>query len=276
MNLDDLIKMYDFTGRTVVITGGTGVLGSEMTQALLGCGANVAVLARNIARAEQVLEAAPWPGRGLIVPGDVLRPESLHQALETILGKFGQVDGLINGAGGNTPKATTSQALSFFDLPEEALRYVFDLNILGVMLPSQVFGQQMARQGTGAILNISSASSFRPITRVPGYSAAKAGVNNFTRWLAVHLAQEYSPNIRVNAIVPGFFLAEQNRFLLIDEKSGELTLRGRAIIDHTPMKRFGEAKDLLGAVLWLLSPASAFVTGAVITIDGGFTAFAGV
>jgi NAD(P)-dependent dehydrogenase (short-subunit alcohol dehydrogenase family) len=276
MNLDDLAKMYDFTGRTVVITGGTGVLGSEMTRALLGCGANVVVLARNIARAEQVLEAAPWPGRGLIVPGDVLKPESLHQALETILAKFGQVDGLLNGAGGNTPKATTTQALSFFDIPEEALRYVFDLNILGVMLPSQIFGRQMAKQESGAILNISSASSLRPITRVAGYSAAKAGVNNFTQWLAVHMAQEYSPNIRVNAIAPGFFLAEQNRFLLIDEQSGELTPRGRAIIDHTPMRRFGEAKDLLGAMLWLLSPASAFVTGTIVTVDGGFAAFAGV
>lgn len=276
MNLDDLSKMYDFTGRTIVITGGTGVLGSEMTRALLGCGANVAVLARDIAKAEKVLETAPWPGRGLIAPGDVLKPETLQQALEMILAKFGQLDGLINGAGGNNPKATTQAGLSFFDLPEEALRYVFDLNILGAIFPSQIFGRQMAKQDGGAILNISSASSFRPITRVSGYSAAKAGLNNFTQWLAVHMAQEYSPNIRVNAIAPGFFLAEQNRFLLIDEKSGQFTPRGQAIVEHTPMKRLGDPKDLLGAVLWLLSPASAFVTGVIVPVDGGFSAFSGV
>jgi NAD(P)-dependent dehydrogenase (short-subunit alcohol dehydrogenase family) len=276
MNLDDLTKMYDFTGRTVVITGGTGVLGSEMTRALLGCGANVAVLARNIAKAEQVLEAAPWPGRGLIVPGDVLKPETLQQVLETILAKFGQIDGLVNGAGGNTPQATTKADLSFFDLPEEALRYVFDLNILGLIFPSQIFGRQMAKQDGGVILNISSISSLRPITRVVGYSVAKAGVNNFTQWLAVHMAQEYSPNIRVNAITPGFFLAEQNRFLLLDEKTGQLTPRGQAIVDHTPMGRLGDPTDLLGTVLWLLSPASAFVTGAIVPVDGGFSAFSGV
>jgi len=276
MNLDELSKMYDFTGRTMVISGGTGVLGSEMTQALLGCGANVAVLARDIAKAEKVVETAPWPGRSLIVPADVLKVETLRQALETILAKFGQIDGLINGAGGNTPEATTKAELSFFDLPEEALRYVFDLNILGAILPSQIFGRQMAKQDGGVILNISSISSFRPITRVVGYSAAKAGLNNFTQWLAVHMAQEYSPHIRVNAITPGFFLAEQNRFLLIDEQSGQLTPRGQAIIDHTPMGRLGEPKDLLGTVLWLLSPASAFVTGIIVPVDGGFAAFSGV
>jgi NAD(P)-dependent dehydrogenase (short-subunit alcohol dehydrogenase family) len=276
MNLDELTKMYDFTGRTIVITGGTGALGSEMTRTLAGCGANVAVLARNIAKAEQVLEDAPWPGRTLIVMGDALKPETMQSALETILYKFGRVDGLINGAGGNDPKATTNAELSFFDVPQEALRYVFDLNILGAILPSQIFGRQMAKQGEGVILNISSMSAFQPLTRVLGYSAAKAGLNNFTQWLAVHMAQEYSPNIRVNAIAPGFFLGEQNRFLLIDEKTGELTARGQAIIAHTPMHRFGDPKDLLGAVLWLLSPASAFVTGVIVPIDGGFSAFGGV
>jgi NAD(P)-dependent dehydrogenase (short-subunit alcohol dehydrogenase family) len=276
MNLDDLAKMYDFSGRTIMITGGTGALGSAMTRALLGCGANVAVLARNMARAEQVLAGDAHSERSLVVAGDVLKPETLHQALETVLDKFGRVDGLINGAGGNNPKATTSADLSFFDLPEEALRYVFDLNILGAILPSQVVGRQMAKQAGGVILNISSMSAFKPLTRVLGYSAAKAGLNSFTQWLAVHMATEYSPHIRVNAIAPGFFLGEQNRFLLIDEKTGNLTPRGQTIIDHTPMRRFGQPEDLLGALLWLLSPASAFVTGIIVPVDGGFSAFGGV
>ena len=153
---------------------------------------------------------------------------------------------------------------------------MFDLNILGTMIPSQVFGRAMARQGSGTILNISSMNAFRPLTRIAAYSAAKAGVSNFTQWLAVHLAQEYSPKIRVNAIAPGFFLTNQNRFLLTDEKTGELTARGRQILAHTPMGRFGEAEDLHGAMLWLLSPASAFVTGVIIPVDGGFSAFSGV
>jgi len=183
---------------------------------------------------------------------------------------------LINAAGGNSPKATTSANLSFFDLPEDALRFVFDLNIVGTILPCQVFGQKMAERGAGVILNISSMNAFRPLTRIPAYSAAKAGVSNFTQWLAVHMAQEYSPDIRVNAIAPGFFLTAQNRFLLIDEQTGELTPRGRTIVEHTPMGRFGDPEELLGTVLWLLSPASAFVNGVVVPVDGGFSAFSGV
>jgi NAD(P)-dependent dehydrogenase (short-subunit alcohol dehydrogenase family) len=156
------------------------------------------------------------------------------------------------------------------------MRWVFDLNIIGTILPSQVFGKVMAEQGYGTVLNISSMNAFRPLTRIPAYSAAKAGVSNFTQWLAVHLAQEYSPRIRVNAIAPGFFLTNQNRFLLTDKETGELTARGKSIIAHTPMARFGEPEDLLGAVLWLLSPASGFVTGTVVAIDGGFSAYSGV
>jgi NAD(P)-dependent dehydrogenase (short-subunit alcohol dehydrogenase family) len=186
------------------------------------------------------------------------------------------VDTLINTAGGNNPKATTGADLSFFDLPEDALRFVFDLNIVGTIIPCQVFGQGMAGHAEGVVLNISSMNAFRPLTRIPAYSAAKAGVSNFTQWLAVHMAQEYAPRIRVNAIAPGFFLTDQNRFLLIDQATGELTPRGCTIIEHTPMGRFGEPEDLLGTVLWLLSPASAFVTGVIIPVDGGFSAYSGV
>jgi len=183
---------------------------------------------------------------------------------------------LINAAGGNHPKATTSIELPFFDLPPEAVQWVFNLNFLGTLLPCQVFGSKMADRGEGVILNISSMSAFEPLTRIPAYSGAKAAVSNFTQWLAVHMAQEYSTNIRVNALAPGFFLTEQNRFLLTDADTGALTARGKTIIEHTPQGRFGDPEDLLGAVLWLLSPASKFVTGIVLPVDGGFSAFSGV
>jgi NAD(P)-dependent dehydrogenase (short-subunit alcohol dehydrogenase family) len=270
-------RTHDFTGHTVAITGGTGVLGGEMACALAWLGASVALLDRNIAHAPALLERmGPHASRVAVIETDVLEGASLARALDTILQRFGRVDALINGAGGNHPKATTGANASFFDLPPEALRWVFDLNLIGTMLPSQVFGRVMAKEGAGTILNVSSMNAFRPLTRIAAYSAAKAGVSNFTQWLAVHMAQEYSPRIRVNAIAPGFFLTDQNRFLLTDEKTGELTDRGRAIIGHTPMGRFGQPEDLLGAVLWLLSPASAFVTGVVVPIDGGFSAFSGV
>src|SRR5579884_132498 len=236
MDLEDLTRMYDFTGKTVAITGGAGVLGGEIAQALVGCGANVAILDLNLAPAE----------------------------------------GILKKLGSRAGRAMTSADLSFFDLPADALRWVFDLNIIGTILPSQVFGKIMATKKEGVILNISSMNAFRPLTRIPAYSAAKAGVSNFTQWLAVHMAQVYSPKIRVNAIAPGFFMTQQNRFLLTDEKTGELTARGKSIIDHTPMARFGNPEDLFGAVLWLLSPASAFVTGVIVPIDGGFSAYSGV
>jgi NAD(P)-dependent dehydrogenase (short-subunit alcohol dehydrogenase family) len=281
MDLDELTGMYDFDGRTVVLTGGAGILGGEIACALVGCGADVAILDRDQALAERVIQrigmmAKPNIGRAAIVYADVLQRDTLVQAEQVIQSEFGPIYGLINAAGGNKPGATTGLDLSFFDLPEDALRMVFDLNLLGTILPSQVFGRCMAERGQGVILNISSMNSFRPLTRVPAYSAAKAGVSNFTQWLAVHMAQQYSPNIRVNAIAPGFFLTEQNRFLLTEQATGELTARGRSIIGHTPMGRFGEPEDLLGTVLWLLSPASAFVTGVVIPIDGGFSAYSGV
>ncbi len=276
MNLSELNKINDFTGRSVVITGGTGVLGRVMAQGLVGCGANVVLLARNREKATALLSEMSGPGKSIVVEGDVLQKDSLERAVEVVASEFGPIDCLVNGAGGNHPQATTRPDLSFFDIPEEALRFVFDLNLQGTILPSQVFGKRMAQQGEGVILNISSMSAFRPLTRVLSYSAAKAAVNSFTQWLAVHLAQEYSPRIRVNAIAPGFFLTEQNRFLLTDQETGKLTARGQSIIEHTPMRRFGEPEDLLGTVLWLLSPASSFVTGIVVPVDGGFSAFGGV
>jgi NAD(P)-dependent dehydrogenase (short-subunit alcohol dehydrogenase family) len=277
MDSAELTRLYDFSGKTVVVTGGTGTLGGEIACALVGCGANVAILDRNLAPAQRILELMePRANQAVAVHADVLDPESLRQAAHIIQEKFGLVHSLVNAAGGNHPQATTNPNLSFFDLPPEALRWVFDLNILGTMLPSQVFGKIMAERGEGVILNVSSMNAFRPLTRIPAYSAAKAGVSNFTQWLAVHMAQVYSPRIRVNALAPGFFLTQQNQFLLKDEKSGELTARGKAIVDHTPMARFGQAEDLFGAVLWLLSPASAFVTGVVVPIDGGFSAYSGV
>lgn len=278
MDLEELKSLYDFTDRTVLITGGAGVLGGEIACALIGCNANIVLLDRDQELAQKVIERFPKvvKGRGVRVYGDVLTVETLHQANETIQAEFGAVDILINAAGGNHSSATTSANLTFFDLPLDALRHVGDLNLLGTILPCQVFGRGMAERGEGVILNVSSMNAFRPLTRIPAYSAAKAAVNNFTQWLAVHMAHNYSPRIRVNALAPGFFLTEQNRFLLTDKDSGTLTARGQSILAHTPMNRFGSPEDLLGATMWLISPASAFVTGAVIPIDGGFSAFSGV
>jgi NAD(P)-dependent dehydrogenase (short-subunit alcohol dehydrogenase family) len=277
MDLQEINQMYNFSGRTIAITGGAGILGGEMACALVGCGANVAILDRDPALADRLLDRLGCgPGCAIVVYADVLDRETLIQAEETIRKEFGPVDTLINGAGGNRKEATTSPDLPFFDIPADAARWVFDLNFLGTLLPSQMFSRPMAERGEGNILNISSMSAFSPLTRIPAYSAAKAAISNFTQWLAVHMAQEYSPNIRVNALAPGFFLTEQNRFLLTDEATGELTQRGRTIINHTPMGRFGDPADLLGTMLWLLSPASSFVTGIVVPVDGGFSAFSGV
>ena len=277
MDLKEITQLYDFTGKTIVITGATGVLGGEIACALLGCGANIAMMDRNTKlEADLVKRIDSTVGRVIVIYGNVLKRPSLEKCAAKIIEEFGRIDYLINAAGGNHPEATTGPQKAFFDLPEKALQFTSELNLLGTMLPSQVFGKYMAEQREGVILNISSMNAFRPLTRIPAYSAAKAAVSNFTQWLAVHMAQEYSPDIRVNAVAPGFFLTRQNRFLLTDEKSGELTPRGKSIIDHTPMGRFGQPEDLLGAVLWLLSPASKFVTGIVVPVDGGFSAFSGV
>jgi NAD(P)-dependent dehydrogenase (short-subunit alcohol dehydrogenase family) len=276
---EEFNKAYDFSGQSIVITGGAGVLGGEMARALVSCGASVSVMDYNLAAAQKMvdqLNQIAGGGEALAVQANVLESGTVLAAVELVLSKFGKIDGLINGAGGNKPDASTNAERSFFDLSQEALRWVFDLNLMGTIIPSQIVGRHMAERKQGVILNVSSMNAFRPLTRIPAYSAAKAGVSNFTQWLAVHMAQEYSPNIRVNAIAPGFFLTEQNRFLLTDAETGELSPRGQKIIDHTPMGRFGKPEDLNGAVLWLMSPASAFVTGIIIPVDGGFSAYSGV
>ena len=270
-------ELFDITGKVVVITGGGGVLCSTMAKALAGAGAKIAVLDIIETAAEKVVgEIKSGGGRAIAVKCDVLDKKSLERAREKINSELGKIDVLINGAGGNKKEATTSSDLSFFDLPSEAVRFVFDLNFIGTLLPTQVFGKEMAENGAGIILNVSSMCAFQPLTKVAAYSAAKAAVSNFTQWLAVHVCQNYSKDIRVNAIAPGFFLTEQNRFLLTDEKTGELTDRGRTIIDHTPAGRFGQPDELIGTVMWLLSDAAKFVTGVVVPIDGGFSAFSGV
>jgi NAD(P)-dependent dehydrogenase (short-subunit alcohol dehydrogenase family) len=275
--LPDLLKAYDFAGRSAIVTGGAGVLGGEIACSLAECGVSVAILDREPQLAERWMGRLNRSGSPVKVEYcDVLDKSTVEFAIDTVLKDFGSIDWLINGAGGNSPGATTAQERTFFELPTEALRFVFDLNILGTMIPSQVAARHMVAQGEGAILNISSMNASRPLTRIPAYSAAKAGVSNFTQWLAVHMAQEYSPGIRVNAIAPGFFLTEQNRFLLTEQETGELTPRGSKILDHTPMQRFGKPEDLIGAVFWLLSPASSFVTGVILPIDGGFQAYSGV
>ena len=272
-----LQQLFDLHDQTAVITGGGGVLCRTMSQALAQAGAKVAVLDISLEAAQTVVDEIQHAGgEGVAVRCDVLDKASITDAAQTILARYEKIDILINGAGGNKKEATTTPDLSFFDLPPEAVQWVFNLNFLGALLPSQVFGRIMVEQDEGVILNISSMNAFQPLTRIPAYSGAKAAVSNFTQWLAVHMAQEYSPDIRVNALAPGFFLTEQNRFLLTVPETGKLTPRGQTIIDNTPMSRFGAPEDLLGAMFWLLSPASQFVTGIIVPVDGGFSAFSGV
>ncbi len=277
MNTDDISRLYDFSGKSVLITGGAGVLGGEMACALSGCNAQVAIVDRDPALAAPLMKRiGPVGDRAVVVFGDVLSRETMQNAADQVIRTFGKIDMLINAAGGNDPRATTGAGTTFFDIPADALRFVSDLNLLGTMIPSQVVGKHMAGRGEGVILNVSSMNALRPLTRIAAYSAAKAAVSNFTQWLAVYMAKESSPNIRVNALAPGFFLTNQNRFLLTDRETGGLTERGKRILDHTPAGRFGNPEDLLGAALWLLSPASKFVTGIVVPVDGGFSAFSGV
>jgi NAD(P)-dependent dehydrogenase (short-subunit alcohol dehydrogenase family) len=270
-------ELFDLTGKVAAITGAGGVLCGSLAKALAKAGAKVAVLdlieeaARKIAD-----EIKSDGGTAIAVKCNVLEKETLETARKKIVAELGKVDILINGAGGNKKETTTSEQLSFFDLPADAIRFVFDLNFLGTLLPTQVFAKDMAEAKSGVILNVSSMNAFRPLTKIPAYSAAKAAVTNFTQWLSVHMCQNYSKEIRVNAIAPGFFLTAQNRFLLIDEKTGKPTQRGKTIIDHIPMQRYGAPEELTGTVLWLLSDAAKYVTGVVVPVDGGFSAFSGV
>jgi len=270
-------SLFDIKGKVIALTGGTGVLGGEIACSLAEAGAKVAILDIKAELFEEIKQRLDRSGSHYeVIKCDVLDRNSIEKCLKQILDHFGVVDILINAAGGNHPKATTSSDMPFFDIPPEAFDWVMKLNLNGSVLPCQIFGKYFADKEMGNILNISSMNAFRPLTRIPAYSAAKAAVSNFTQWLAVHMAQEYSSKIRVNAIAPGFFLTDQNRFLLTDEKTGELTDRGKSIIGHTPVGRFGDPGDLIGTILWLLSPASEFVTGIVVPVDGGFSAYSGV
>jgi len=269
--------LFSLRGQTAFVAGGSGVLGSAMARGLSRAGARVAIAGRRVAACEQVAAAIRADGgEALGVACDVLDRASLEAAQQEVEEVFGPVEILVNAAGGNAPGATTTAEQLFFALERASVSAVLGSNFEGTFLSCQVFGRAMAQRRQGCIVNIASMSALRPLTRIVAYSAAKAAVVNFTQWLAVHLAQEYSPRIRVNALAPGFFLTEQNRYLLTDRQSGEWTPRGQAILAHTPMGRLGEPDDLIGTLVWLVSPASAFVTGAVIPIDGGFAAYSGV
>ncbi len=274
---DYIANMFDVSGKVAVVTGGGGILCSGMAEALAKAGCKVAVLdLREDAAAAVCDKIKAGGGQAIPVAVDVLKRESIEQANEQVEKELGPVDVLVNGAGGNKKEATTSPDLSFFDLPDSAVSWVFNLNCMGTIMPSQIIGRAMAERKRGNIINISSMSAFHPLTNAIGYSGAKAAISNFTEWLATHMAQNYSTKIRVNAIAPGFFLTEQNRFLLVDAKTGEPTPRSRAILAATPQDRYGDPEELLGALMWLISDAASFVTGTVIPVDGGYNAFSGV
>lgn len=264
--------ILNLKGKIALITGGAGVLGSNMAEVLAKHGVITGILGRNINKttslAEKIIKNG---GQAFAVKGNVLDKEDLEEIKKYILEKYGRLDILINGAGGNMPGATINPDQTFYDLKTDDLQKVLDLNIIGTMLPSQVFSEIFAKQKQGIIINISSATAQRPLSRVVGYSASKAAIDNFTKWMSVELCSKYGEGIRVNAIAPGFFIGEQNRALLLNP-DGKLTPRGEKIIDRTPMKRFGVPQDIDGALLFLCSDMSKFVTGTIVNIDGGFAA----
>ena len=277
MSEEFINSLFGLADQVAVLTGGGGVLCGTLSRALGKAGVKVAVLDILPAAAQAVVDdIVAGGGEAIAVQCDVLDKASIEAARDVVLEAFGRVDILINGAGGNKKEATTTPELSFFDLPADAVQWVFSLNVIGTLLPTQVFGKVIAEQGDGSIINISSENAIRPLTRIPAYSSAKAAVSNFTQWLAVHMSQNYSKKIRVNALAPGFFLTTQNRFLLTDEETGQWTARGQQILDHTPQARFGDPEELVGVVFWLLSPSARFVHGIVVPIDGGFSAYSGV
>ena len=271
-----LNEMFSLEGKTLVMTGAGGVLTGEMAVTTAQLGAQVAILDLSLEAAQKVAGSIlDNGGDAMALQCDVLNWESLNACLEKILGRYGKIDCLVHGAGGNRTEATTSETQSFFDIPPDIQKKVLDLNFTGTVYSCQVFGREIAKQKKGSIVNIASISAFRPLTKAASYAAGKAAVINFTRWLAVHFCMNYSTEIRVNAIAPGFFATPQNEYLLFDE-SGGLTQRGENILRQVPQNRFGDPAELTALVVWLLSESASFVTGSVVTIDGGFDAFSGV
>ncbi len=268
--------LFSLEGKTALVTGGTGVLGGMMARGLAQAGAQVAILGRRQDKAEQMAqEIIEAGGQAMAAPADVLDKAQLEAARDRILAAWGKLDILINGAGGTTPEATVAADKTIFDMPLDPMRYVIDLNLIGTLLPSQVFGEVMARQKEGCIVNISSMNAQRALTRNVAYAAGKAAAENFTEWLAVELATKFGEGLRVNAIAPGYFVGDQNRALLLNP-DGTRTPRGQKIVDHTPAGRFGVPEDLIGTLIWLCSPAARFVNGAIIMVDGGANAFSGI
>ena len=269
-------RLFDLRGKTAVITGGTGVLGSVMAKGLAEAGTNTVIIGRRKEAGEEVVNSLNEQGYKVIfVQADVLDADQLTKAKEKILAEFGTIDILVNAAGGNLPGAIIMPEQNFFDLKIDEFQKVVDLNLKGTVLPTKIFCDVMANQKKGVIINIASMASFKPITRVVGYSAAKAAVDNFTQWLAVEMAKKFGEGIRVNAIAPGFFITEQNRKLLTNP-DGTYTLRGESAIRQTPFGRFGLPEELVGTLIWLCADASKFVTGVTIPVDGGFNVFCGV
>lgn len=269
-------NIFSIEGKVVVVTGSTGILGGAMATSLAEAGAKVGILGRSeekVSAKVQELKNQNLEAIGLVA--DVGDQIALEEANEKIVGRWGKVDILINAAGGNIPGATIPPDKSVLDVSIADLRQVIDLNYIGTVLPTQVFVPSMIKAKKGHIINVSSVSAQKPLTRVMGYSSSKAAIENYTKWLSVELAQKYGEGLRVNAIAPGFFLTRQNKTLLLND-DGSLTDRGATIISQTPMKRFGTPDELVGTLIWLCSDASRFVTGTVVHVDGGFTAFSGV
>lgn len=268
------LNIFEIKDKVFVITGGYGVLGSNISKHLVNAGGKIAILGRDKEKAEKFAKTLSNTN-AIGLKADVLDKENLVSVKDDIIKKWGQIDVLINAAGGNMPGATIAPNDSLFNMSMDDFKKVTDLNLMGTVIPSLIFGEQMSKQGSGSIINVSSMAVPQVITRVVGYSASKAAMENFTKWMAVDMALKYGDTIRVNAIAPGFFIADQNRRLLTNE-DGSLTDRGNTIIQNTPMKRFGNAEELNGAVHLLASDAGKFMTGTVIAIDGGFSAFSGV
>lgn len=270
--LNAMKNLFDISGRVMVITGGYGILGRHIAAYLVAQGAKVVIVGRSAEKGQALVDELKATGEALFCLADVLDREALTAARDTIIATYGTIDVLINAAGGNMPGATIAPDKTFFDLDVEAVRKVVDLNLFGTIIPTQVFVETMAKAGQGVIVNFSSESALRPLTRVCGYGAAKAAIANYTQYMATELASKFSPKIRVNALTPGFLLTDQNRALLTNA-DGSYTDRARTIIAHTPAGRFAEPEELFGAIHYLVSDASSFVTGTEIIVDGGFNAF---